>query len=108
MMANVFVTVEEAKQGLHFDVAATEDNAQIELLIAAASERIAAYLGSRLSEVVNTNGTANNPRVKVATIMLVGYLYNAADQGADDSFDLGKLPKSVSSMLYQLRDPVIA
>ncbi len=44
--------------------------------------------------------------MKVATIMLVGYLYNAPDQSADDSFGTGTLPKPVSSILYQLRDPV--
>lgn len=106
MMAYNFVTVVEAKQGLHFDVEATEDDAQFTMLIAAASERVAAYIGSRISEVTDADKKATDPRLKVATIMLVGYLYNAPDQGTDDSYERGTLPKPVSSILYQLRDPV--
>lgn len=106
MMAYNFVTVAEAKRGLHFDIEATEDNAQFEMLISAASERIAAYLDTRVDEVVNASGGTDDARVKVATIMLVGYLYNAPDQGTDDSYERGTLPKPVSSLLYQLRDPV--
>ncbi len=105
-MAYNFVTVEEAKRGLHFDVEATEDNAQFTMLIGAASERIARYIGKRLSEVVDQDGKTNDASVKIATIMLVGYLYNAPDQGADESFGTGTLPKPVSSLIYQLRDPV--
>lgn len=105
-MAYNFVTIEEAKRGLHFDVDATEDNAQFTLLIAAASERIARYIGKRITEVTGENGATTDAAVKIATIMLVGYLYNAPDQGADDSFGTGTLPKPVSSLIYQLRDPV--
>lgn len=102
-MANL-VSLEEVKHGLRID--ADDDDAHLNLLISAASGRVKAYLDVRADEVIDKNGVTNDGRVKTATIMLVGYYYRNPDQDPDGDFDVGMLPKPVSSLLYQLRDPI--
>jgi len=60
----------------------------------------------RANEVIDENGATTDARVKAAAIMLVGYYYRNPDQDPDQDFAVGMLPKPVSSMLYQLRDPI--
>ena len=61
---------------------------------------------TRANEVIDDAGETDDSRVKTAAIMLVGYYYRNPDQDPDQDFALGMLPKPVSSMLYQLRDPI--
>lgn len=99
------VSLVEVKRGLLIDN--DDDDGHLELLISAASERVKSYLDVRADEVIDEDGKAKDDRVKAATIMLVGYYYRNPDQDPDGDFDAGKLPKPVSSMIYQLRDPVV-
>ncbi len=98
------VSLQEVKSGLRIDT--EDDNAHLNLLISAASLRVKAYLDVRADEVIDENGATTDGRVKTAVIMLVGYYYRNPDQDPDGDFDAGMLPKPVSSMLYQLRDPI--
>lgn len=99
------VSLQEVKDGLRIDT--DDDDAHLNLMIAAASGRIKAYLDVRANEVIDEEGATTDARVKVAAIMLVGYYYRNPDQDPDGDFDVGRLPKPVSSILYQLRDPVV-
>nr|WP_278376619.1 head-tail connector protein [Brucella anthropi] len=98
------VSLQEVKNGLRIDT--DDDDAHLNLLISAASGRVKAYLDVRADEVIDENGATTDARVKAAVIMLVGYYYRNPDQDPDKDFSVGMLPKPVSSMLYQLRDPI--
>lgn len=98
------VTLVEVKNGLRIDT--DDDDAFLNMLISAASERVTAYLDVRKDEEVEGSPVTASARVKTATIMLVGYYYRSPDTDPSKEFDLGMLPKPISSMLYQLRDPV--
>lgn len=98
------VSLQEVKNGLRIDT--DDDDQHLNLLISAASLRVEAYLDVRADEVIDENGATTDSRVKTAVIMLVGYYYRNPDQDTDGDFDVGMLPKPVSSMLYQLRDPI--
>jgi len=105
------VTLDQVKAGLRIDH--DDDDEQLNLLISASSERIIRYLKGRAKEVLGLNdeGTeaSNVPAsVTAATMMLVGYLYRSTDEDPEKDWELGKLPKSVSSMIYQYRDPALA
>lgn len=97
-------SLREVKNGLRVDT--DDDDQHLNLLISAASLRVRAYLDARADEVIDENGETNDARIKTAIIMLVGYYYRNPDQDPDGDFDVGRLPKPVSSMLYQLRDPI--
>ncbi|ABS12976.1 phage gp6-like head-tail connector protein [Brucella anthropi] len=98
------VSLQEVKNGLRIDT--DDDDAHLNLLISAASGRVKAYLDVRANEVIDDDGATTDARVKAAAIMLVGYYYRNPDQDPDQDFAVGMLPKPVSSMLYQLRDPI--
>lgn len=105
------VTLAQVKAGLRIDY--DDDDEQLKLLISASSERIIRYLKGRAKEVLGLNdeGTAAShipASVTAATMMLVGYLYRNTDEDPDGDWDVGKLPKKVSSMIYQFRDPALA
>lgn len=105
------ITLSEVKAGLRIDH--DDDDGQLTLLISGASERIINYLKGRAKEVLNIDDDGNvlgpvPASVTAATLMLVGYLYQDIDQDPDKDWDLGRLPKKVSSMIYQLRDPALA
>lgn len=105
------VTLDQVKAGLRIDH--DDDDAQLTLLISASSERIIRYLKSRAKEVLNIDDDGNlagpvPPSVATATMMLVGYLYRDPDQDPERDWALGTLPKPVSSLIYQLRDPALA
>lgn len=94
-------TLDQVKQGLRIDEANTDDDALLSLLISAASERIAGYIKTDIPDPA--------PKaVNVATVMLVGYLYQNTDSDPDKAFDLGTLPYPVTALIYNLRDPALA
>ncbi|MBZ9653540.1 head-tail connector protein [Phyllobacterium lublinensis] len=94
-------TLAQVKQGLRIDVTNTDDDALLNLLIKAASERIVGYIKTEIPDPVPN-------AVAVATIILVGYLYQNTESDPDKAFDLGTLPYPVTSLIYHLRDPALA
>ncbi len=105
------VTLDQVKAGLRIDH--SDDDAQLSLLISAASERIINYLKGRAKEVLNMDDDGNiigpvPAAVTTAAMMMVGYLYRDPDQDPERDWELGRLPKPVSSLIYQLRDPALA
>jgi uncharacterized phage protein (predicted DNA packaging) len=96
-----FVTLDETKAALVVDF--EDDDALLTLLIDAASESVAQYLKVDQETLEPTPAT-----VKVATIILAGYLYKNRDKNPEDAFQPGYLPAPVMSLLYPLRDPTVA
>ncbi len=101
MVVADLATLEQVKHGLRVDADNTDDDALLTLLIKAASERIAGYIKSDISESVPQ-------AVVVATILLVGHLYQNTDSDPDKAFELGTLPYPVTALIYHLRDPALA
>ncbi len=91
-----FVTLEEVKARLHID--ASDDDATLTSLIDEASSAVADYMKYVDGDV--------SPRVRAATIMLVGILFKSPDRDADGLFDGGSLPGPVRALLS--RKPTMA
>lgn len=91
------------------------DDAILEnVYIPTASQAVIAYLKGQASTVIT--GLANSPqtadgcpeRVEAAVIMLIGIIYREPDGDEANMFEQGFLPKPVTAMLYDLRDPALA
>lgn len=96
-----FATLAETKAAIVVDF--NDDDALIEVMLAAATDAIATYLKidpEALDPVP--------PVVKVATMIMTGYLYKNRDGNPDNAFPPGYLPVPVTSLLYPLRDPSVA
>ena len=91
-----FVTLDEVKARLRID--AGDDDATLTSLIDEASSAVADYMKYVDGDVP--------PRVKAATIMLVGILYNKPDSDSDGLFEGGSLPGPVRALLS--RKPTMA
>lgn len=96
------VDLDEVKNALKIE----EDDydTTLALLIEAASEAVLNYL--KVEDTEYASGAPN--AVKVATILLVGYLYENPDADPEKAFVNNYLPGPVVSLLYNLRDPAIA
>lgn len=96
-----FATLEETKAALVVDF--SDDDGLIGTLLDAASESVAQYLK------IEADGVSPVPSaVKVATMMLTGYLYKNRDKDPEGAFQPGYLPAPVLSLLYPLRNPTVA
>ncbi len=96
-----FATLDETKAALVVDF--NDDDALISTMIDAATEAVASYL-----KVDPATLTPVPPIVKVATMILTGYLYKNRDGNPENAFIPGYLPAPVISLLYSLRDPTVA
>lgn len=111
---NIALTdIETVRKMLRID--SDDANLELEILILAASARIVLHLGDRADELLDLNTTGEMdsafevpPLIELATVGLVGYLYRNPDADPDKDFGVGTLPNSVKTLLYPLRDPVIA
>lgn len=128
---NQFVTIDEASLHLRRDT--LDDDTDLQLKINAASEAIFRYLrnyGSPWEQATNSNGdplfntagqeipalnTSGEPypkwQVKAATLLLVGELYKQREgetAAGTAGGGYGYLPPSVTMLLANLRDPVMA
>lgn len=122
-----YVTLERAKAHLGMDH--DEDDALITAYIEAASAAVKNYLKSSSpfeieldsndNLVTDSNGDpvyvvdSSGDRipamaVQQATLLLIGHFYKDRDENADGAFEQGYLPKPVTALLYQLRDPALA
>lgn len=99
-----YVTLEATKLALRIDH--DDDDAHLGLLISGASRMVAQYLKGNAPEIEYPEEA--DPEIKIATIMLVGHLYNNPDSDPDKAFDPGYLPAPVQSILYPLRTPTLS
>ncbi|RWN33434.1 head-tail connector protein [Mesorhizobium sp.] len=112
-MASVldFVTIDEVKAALKIDEiggnSPDDDTTWLSLLITAASRAIRNYLKAD-STAFGDSPTTYPEEVKLATIMLIGYMYREPDGDEQKAFSLGNLPFPVTALIYQLRDPTLA
>lgn len=98
-----YATLDEVKLGLRIDH--DDDDAHLTILITGSSRMVAQYLKSAAPE--DSSGDVPE-EIKIATIMLVGYLYANPDSDPDKAFDPGYLPAPVQSILYPLRTPTLS
>lgn len=106
-MSQKFATLTDTKRSLRMLDTETDDDALLEMLITAASKSVANYLKSSADPLL-PDGAEIPGEVRVATIILVGFLYRSPDQDPDKYFERGYLPAPVTALLYPLRDPAIA
>jgi gp6-like head-tail connector protein len=119
----MLATLQEVKDQLRIDEGDIVSDAALNLLIETASEMVVAYLKTREITAVDDSTSPPTeitimdldsspalvpPRVRQATIMLTGYLYRSPDQNLNNEWLLGEMPRPITSLLYQLRDPTIA
>ena len=99
-----YTTLEAVKLGLRIDH--IDDDAHLSLLITASTRQVASYLKAVAPDPEFLSDVPED--VQLATIMLVGFLYNNPDNNQDKAFDPGYLPAPVQSLLYPLRTPTVA
>lgn len=120
----MYVTLARAKQHLNMDH--DQDDVLIEAYIGAASEAVKNYLKSASpyeverdsndDPILDSSGdpiyvvdSADDKVVKyavqAATLLQIGFLYKDRDENANNAYEMGYLPKPVTSLLYSLRDP---
>ena len=111
----MLVSLAKTKAALRIDH--TDDDATLELYIAAASRAVHAYLGSQAGELLTIDSPPDSPpndlddvdeRVQAAVIFLAGHFYQSPDTNPDEAFHQGYLPKPVTAILYPMRDPSLA
>lgn len=116
-------TLTEAKA--HCRVDFTEDDAHIDLLLRAASQAVldylkdgATFLDSSGEVPLDSSGDPEGVpfNVQAATLILTAEMYRNREAltedpvggGAQASYGYGYLPRSVTALLYPLRDPALA
>lgn len=103
---NALVSLDEVKLMLRIDH--EDDDATLEMYIAAATVAIVAYLKDPTLLSVDSPPQELDERVKAGIIMLVGYWYRSPDNNQDGAFERGYLPMPITAMLYPMRDPTLA
>jgi len=122
----MYVTLARAKQHLNMDH--DQDDVLIEAYIGAASEAVKNYLKSASPYEVERDSnddpiedSSGDPiyvvdssgdkivkyAVQAATLLQIGFLYKDRDENANESYQMGYLPKPVTALLYSLRDPAL-
>lgn len=123
----MYVTLERAKAHLNMDH--DEDDTLIEAYVQAASGAVKNYLksgspyeverDSNDDPILDSNGDPEYIRdsnddkvvaavVQSAVLLLIGHFYKDRDENPNGAFEAGYLPKPVTALLYQLRDPALA
>lgn len=110
------VTLQQAYDYLRAD--ADQDQANVELMVEAASAAVVNYLGdgadswldSQGEPILDSNGEADDvpAAVKMAVLYLAAWFYRNRDADPEKAFHPGYLPAPVTAMLYPLRDPTLA
>lgn len=113
----MLVTLQQARDQLRIDDISADD-ADLTLKIEAASRAVVRYLKSAADSFLDTAGdpfldSAGDvlyvpADVKLAVLVLTGYLYKNRDSDEEEAFDRGYLPKPVTGLLYDLRLPSLA
>lgn len=114
-MAFLLVSRERVKTALRIDH--SDDDAQLDILISAASRAVARYLKGQAGDLLSINSPPDSPPndleavpedVAMAVIYLTGVWYRNPDNDIEKAWEAGYLPAPVVSLLYPLRDPAIA
>ena len=115
MLAVMLVSLAQAKQHLRIDTYAGDAN--LELLILAASQAVLTYLKTpdayQDSSGLVPVDTAGDPlgvpaQVQAAVLLMLGTLDRDRAGVDGKEWDSGYLPRPVISLLYPLRDPSVA
>lgn len=92
----------------------TDDDADLDFLILAASARVVTYLDAAAETVLDLDSSGElpsgpyvPPEVEAATLYLAGIMWRNRDGDGKD-FDEGKLPAPVVAFLRPLREPPFA
>lgn len=115
-MAFLIVTIAEARAWLKLDEG--EPDAVISRALSAASRKIVRYLKWQAGSILVIDSPPNSPPddlstvpddVAMAVLVLAGIYLKERDGDEGEMFsDLGQLPKAVTALLYDLRDPTLA
>ncbi len=112
------VTLQQARDQLRSDT--TDDDTDLRLKIAAASELVIDYLKDKAQAFLNEDGTVPTDehgapqgipaRVQMATLLTVGFLYQerTGSHSNQDAAAPSALPKAAQAVLASLRTPTIA
>lgn len=111
------VTLEQCKSHLRID--GTDSDSNLQLLIYAASRIVLNYLKRDEDYYLNSDGTMDidtdtqgyfevEAEVQVATMIMVGKLYDDPSGEEVEKWSHGYPPIPVLSILYPLRDPSLA
>lgn len=111
---SLLASVDQAKDALRID--GTADDANVLLHLRAASLSVLRYLGDlelyqdSFGDIPeDSNGDPDVPEdVRLATIILAGIMLRDPSGMESKDWDHGSLPRIVTSILYPLRDPVLA
>lgn len=110
----MLVSLSKVKSALRIDH--PDDDALLELYISAASRAVHAYLGDQAGSLLSIDSPPNSPpddlgdvdeRIQMAVIMLTGHFYRSPDANPDEAYERGYLPKPVTALLYNMRDPTL-
>lgn len=115
----MLVTLQEASDHLRRDT--SDDDADLELKIHAASGAVRRYLKSASPYEIDSSGnpvtdSSGEPvvlfEVRAAVLLMLGELYKSreGEQGGEipTQWGYGYLPRPVVALLYPLRDPALA
>src|ERR1051325_8323437 len=111
----MLVTVDQVRTALKLDTG--ESDTIIELYISAASRAVVRYLKGQAGTLLTIDSPPNSPPndlsavpedIQMATILLTGHFYRNPDGDPDHDWEQGFLPRTVTALLYPLRDPAIA
>lgn len=113
----MLISLNQAKAHLSIDEDITKDDNQITLKIRAASAMVVNYLKSAADEFLDSSGEVEvdsnddpvgvPPVVYAATCLLVEDLYRNRGGVETGMYGPGDLPRSVTAILYPLRDPAL-
>jgi len=122
------VTLDQARRHLRIpttgDPATSSDDAEIADLQASAEALVRSYVQQRIGadgdawaaevatwDVLAVPPVAPPPQVAAAVLGLLGYLWRFRGDDLENerpALELGDLPRYVTALLYQLRDPAVA
>lgn len=115
---NALVNMDDAKRQLYLDPDSSPNDAQVELLIGAASEAVMSYIKSGGVTFLDSSGNvpvdfSGDPLgvpyvIKQATLYLIGVMFRDRDGENADKWEQGYLPRPVTSLLYPYRLPTLA
>lgn len=105
------VTLEEIKKGLVIDF--DDDDELLGMMNLSASAAVLNYLKIEADDLtpVTGGGVSDDDfpeQARIATILLVGFLYRNRDRNEDGDFGVANLPAPVVSLLHPLRYPSFA
>ena len=106
----MLVTLQQARDHLRSDE--SDDDADLQLKIDAASAAVLDYLGDAAKPWIDEVPLAVPVRVQQATLLTIGYFYRERDGSQEfrvnDQFGYGyALPQAATALLYSLRKPTV-